>query len=107
VSKLLAHPFFELASHEALVEFAEKIAGKKLFGPYGGNHSLQDADFVDSNLAPRSPNTDGTISGFKYYEGFITLEEEKSLLTYFDGHDWDIDKDGRRVQIYGCASFVV
>jgi alkylated DNA repair protein alkB family protein 8 len=98
VNELLQHKIFEKASRNFLIEFAKAIATKSLFGPYSHEDFLSDSDFIDFSLlaAPSTP-----FKGFEYLENVLSLAEEEALVSLIDSSKWDVDTDGRRVQVYG------
>eukprot|EP01089_Gocevia_fonbrunei_P002554 TRINITY_DN12502_c1_g1_i1.p1 TRINITY_DN12502_c1_g1~~TRINITY_DN12502_c1_g1_i1.p1 ORF type:complete len:222 (-),score=35.48 TRINITY_DN12502_c1_g1_i1:656-1321(-) len=41
------------------------------------------------------------VKGLKLVEYFITEKEQENLLKLIDEQEWEVDSDGRRVQVYG------
>jgi hypothetical protein len=93
-----------IANHGALLHAAKLLTGNKLFGPYGDRiDGLRDEDFIDDTIAELDSSPSSTLvpQGFQYLPDFLSAEEERGLVEGIENKPWDVDAEGRRVQIYG------
>lgn len=106
VNELLQHKLFEKASKAYLVEFAKAVASKAFFGPYSHDDYLHDSDFIDFSIVNAPLST--ASKGFHYVDPLVEVQEEERLLKFIDSSNWDMDTEGRRVQVYGsfCSSVI-
>lgn len=105
----MVHPLLRDVDLSPLLKVRNAIAQeKKLFGPFGsGPCGLRDKDFIDTSLPPLPSLALGSqLEGWECVQMAISSEEEKDLLTRLETMRWDVDNEGRRVQIYGYFSLL-